>query len=358
MKTLLRLIVILVVLAAQAATAQGTAFTYQGLLQSGNNLAGGQYDLVFSLYPTSIGGSAVAGPVTNSAVNVTNGLFATTVNFGNIFAGASNWMEIAVSTNGANTFITLSPRQQLTPAPYALYAETADAAGLTGVLSGDGSGLTNLSASQLETGTVPAAQLPPPTATTIGGIVSTSAVTSQWVNSIGTDGRPTLAQPAFSDISSLIGYQQLPNAVLTNNESQATSLQNILITSTNIVTTNGVMVPYATGLTTTFQHGSNIVWVDATQPIVRASWGGANIYIGGVTNSQPGLTPAGGCTIFIHCTNAFTISFTNSFDLHGLQTSNGIPVGTSNGWYVITCQPFGTNAAPSTIPLAVDTPNE
>ncbi len=37
--------------------------------------------------------------------------------------GDSNWLEIAVSTNGANNFTTLAPRQQLTPAPYAITAE-------------------------------------------------------------------------------------------------------------------------------------------------------------------------------------------------------------------------------------------
>src|SRR5580658_3362091 len=82
--------------------AQGTAFTYQGLLGAGGVPAGGHYDIAFRLYTVSTGGNPVAGPVTNSAVGVTNGLFITAVDFGNSFSGGSNWLEVAVSTNGAN----------------------------------------------------------------------------------------------------------------------------------------------------------------------------------------------------------------------------------------------------------------
>jgi hypothetical protein len=33
-----------------------------------------------------------------------------------------NWLQIGVGTNGSTNFITLAPRQQLTPVPYAIYA--------------------------------------------------------------------------------------------------------------------------------------------------------------------------------------------------------------------------------------------
>src|SRR4051812_47131920 len=104
--------------------AQGTAFTYQGRLNSGTNPANGSYDVSFALFGASSGGIATAGPSTNVAVTVSNGLFTTVVNLGNAFTGASNWLAIAVSTNGANSFFPLTPRQQLTPTPYAIYAES------------------------------------------------------------------------------------------------------------------------------------------------------------------------------------------------------------------------------------------
>ena len=107
--------------------AQGTAFTYQGQLQNNGGPASGTYNLTFSLFNTSIAGSAIAGPVTNNAVNVTNGLFTVFIDFGSgLFTGTSNWLEIGVETNGFGAFTTLSPRQQLTPAPYAIDAESAE----------------------------------------------------------------------------------------------------------------------------------------------------------------------------------------------------------------------------------------
>ncbi len=125
MKTKLQLIGICHLLSAigLSAFAQGTAFTYQGRLNSGTNPASGHYDLRFTLYGVSSGGSAVGGPVTNALTAVSNGLFTAAIDFGaGIFTGGSNWLEIAVRTNGNGSFTTLSPRQALTPTPYAITA--------------------------------------------------------------------------------------------------------------------------------------------------------------------------------------------------------------------------------------------
>ena len=117
-----------------AAFAQGTAFAYQGRLNNGGSPAAGTFDFVFTLYDTNITGLAIAGPVTNNGVGVTNGLFTTLVDFGPgaFTGGATNWLEIGVATNGVLTFNTLAPRQELTPVPYAVYAESAG--GLPGLL--------------------------------------------------------------------------------------------------------------------------------------------------------------------------------------------------------------------------------
>ena len=161
-------LVLLSILNAQVSTAfaQGTAFTYQGRLNNGTNPATGSFDLTFSLFGVSSGGSSLAGPVTNTAVGVTNGLFTVMVDFGaGVFTGSSNWLSIGVRTNGGGAFTALTPREQVTPTPYAIFAEPANAAGLTGAVpAGDltgvsGSGLISLNASQLTTGTVPDARL-------------------------------------------------------------------------------------------------------------------------------------------------------------------------------------------------------
>ena len=172
------------------AFAQGTAFTYQGRLNNGNNPANGSYDLTFTLFSVSSGGSALAGPLTNSATTVSNGLFTTLVDFGpGVFTGTSNWLEIAVRTNGTGGFTTLAPRQQLTPTPYAITAENVVSGGLAagtygsavtlsnannafaGSFSGNGASVTNVNAATLNglgagsfwqlggnTGTTPGAQ--------------------------------------------------------------------------------------------------------------------------------------------------------------------------------------------------------
>src|ERR1039458_7750687 len=124
------------------AFAQGTAFTYQGQLNDGANPANGNFDFRLQLWNDSTGGSIIAGPVTNTMVAVTNGLFTTMVDFGDgVFTGTSKWLHISVRTNGSGGFTGLSPRQQLTPTPYAIFAEGANAAGLTGTIpAGDLSG--------------------------------------------------------------------------------------------------------------------------------------------------------------------------------------------------------------------------
>ena len=77
----------------------------------------------------------MAGPVTNNAVAVTNGLFTVLIDFGSgVFTGATNWLQIGVETNGGGSFTTLSPRQQLTPTPYAIFAENVTASGISGTI--------------------------------------------------------------------------------------------------------------------------------------------------------------------------------------------------------------------------------
>jgi len=153
---LLPVVLAMTLLAGGKVGAQGTAFTYQGRLANNGQPASGSYDLVFNLYAASQAGGLLAGPATNVAVAVSNGLFTTVVDFGNVFAGGSNWLEIAVSTNGANSFSTLAPRQQLTPVPYAILANAAsNVLGLVNVAQ-----LTGSIPVSSVSGVLPLAQIP------------------------------------------------------------------------------------------------------------------------------------------------------------------------------------------------------
>src|SRR5882672_2345322 len=110
--------------------AQGTAFTYQGRLNASGAPVSGSYDLTFTLFNTNSGGSQVTVPSTNNAIAISNGLFTVTLDFGaGVFNGSRYWLEIGVATNGNAVFTVLTPRQPLTPAPYAIYSAGAGSAG-------------------------------------------------------------------------------------------------------------------------------------------------------------------------------------------------------------------------------------
>ena len=128
MKTKLHSFIIVLALLAGVHTvaAQGTAFTYQGRLNNAGGPANGTYDLTYKLWNASTGGGQVGSTLTVSGTVISNGLFTATLDFGSVFNGSSLWLELAVRTNGAASFTTLSPRQEVTPTPYAITAENVD----------------------------------------------------------------------------------------------------------------------------------------------------------------------------------------------------------------------------------------
>ncbi|HEX4120802.1 MAG TPA: hypothetical protein VH619_09320 [Verrucomicrobiae bacterium] len=108
---------------------QGTAFTYQGSLASNGSPAQDAYDLTFTLFQTNNGGVPVAGPITNAGTVVTAGLFTSVLDFGeNVFTGSNYWLEMGVKPTAGSSFTTLSPRQPVTPTPYAIFAPNAGSA--------------------------------------------------------------------------------------------------------------------------------------------------------------------------------------------------------------------------------------
>lgn len=111
--------------------AQGTtAFTHQGRLSEGGGAASGLYDFRVQVYNRAVAGEAgdalVSSTLNRIAVPVTNGLFVLSLDFGAApFNGEARWLLIYVRTNNAPNYTALSPRQPITPAPYAIYANKA-----------------------------------------------------------------------------------------------------------------------------------------------------------------------------------------------------------------------------------------
>jgi hypothetical protein len=104
---------------------QDNAFTYQGQLSDSGRPATGSYDFRTILYNAEVGGAQVGPIVTNLGVLVSSGSFNARLDFGSgVFDGAKRWLELAVRPAGVGAFTVLTPRQELTATPYALYALT------------------------------------------------------------------------------------------------------------------------------------------------------------------------------------------------------------------------------------------
>jgi hypothetical protein len=121
----------------------GSSFTYQGRLTEASAPAVGEYDFQFRLYDgPSAGSTQIGSTETREDVTVTDGTFTVYLDFGSAaFNGEGRWLELAVRLSeptGNAPYNTLSPRQPLTPTPYALHAAEAGSvawSGVTGVPS-------------------------------------------------------------------------------------------------------------------------------------------------------------------------------------------------------------------------------
>jgi hypothetical protein len=122
----------------------GTVFTYQGRLTDGGNPANGAYDFVFELYDVSSEGSPL-GTQTKNGIAVNDGYFTVELDFGSsAFTGDARWLQIDVKPTSSGTYSMLSPRQELTPTPYAIYAAGTDWANLGNIPPGFADGVDNV----------------------------------------------------------------------------------------------------------------------------------------------------------------------------------------------------------------------
>ncbi|MEQ1605431.1 MAG: tail fiber domain-containing protein [Pyrinomonadaceae bacterium] len=102
------------------ASAQSSEFSYQGQLQNASALANGVFDFEFALFGSAFGGSQLGSTQPRSGVNVANGIFSVSLDFGNQFDGTSRFLEIRVRQSGGGAYTTLSPRQTIASSPYAV----------------------------------------------------------------------------------------------------------------------------------------------------------------------------------------------------------------------------------------------
>ena len=153
----LLLAMLTLLLTAGAAHGQTTTFSYQGRLNDGGTPANGNYDLQFTLWDALSGGTQQPQPmpvtVTLASVAVSAGIFTVQLDFGaSTLPGADRFLEISARPSGGGSFTLLSPRQQITSAPYAirsLNASSADAIPVGAVPAGSGNYIQNTSNLQM-----------------------------------------------------------------------------------------------------------------------------------------------------------------------------------------------------------------
>jgi hypothetical protein len=120
-------------LAVAVASAQPltTAFTFQGRLDTAGSPVNGAYDLRFTLFDDAAAGAQQGPQLCFDNVPVNNGLVTVQLDFGSQFAGRQRFLEVqARPDNGrdcsdSSGFTTLSPRQDLSASPNALFSLNA-----------------------------------------------------------------------------------------------------------------------------------------------------------------------------------------------------------------------------------------
>jgi hypothetical protein len=203
-----------------SATAPSEITLGSGLAFSGTTLvatgSGGTVTTVSVVTANGVSGS-VANATTTPAITLTLGAITPTTI---VASGAISGSNLSGTNTGDQTFAGLSPLTTLGDLLVFTTVNARLAGNITTTrkfLSQTGVGASSAAPAWGQpdftdiTGSVAAAQLPNPSASTLGGVQSKAAVTNQFLTSISTSGVPTSAQPAFTDISGSVAATQLPN---------------------------------------------------------------------------------------------------------------------------------------------------
>ena len=131
------LILALAGLLAQPASAVDSTFTYQGELTDGGTPVDATVDLNFTLFDAETAGTMLQEVMLTDVV-VDDGRFTVSLPFNRAhFDGNERFLEIAVSNPAGSPFEVLDPRQRISPAPYAIFADDGAGGGVWQESGGD-----------------------------------------------------------------------------------------------------------------------------------------------------------------------------------------------------------------------------
>ena len=104
-----------------------TEFSYQGFLKESGDPANGLYDFQFSLFNSASNGQKLGITVMKEDIIVIDGVFQAVLDFNYLITNTC-YLQIEVRPGTiTSSFTLLSPRQSLSPVPFALYSVTASA---------------------------------------------------------------------------------------------------------------------------------------------------------------------------------------------------------------------------------------
>lgn len=133
-----------------------SVITYQGELKTAGLPASGTADLRFTLFDAAIAGAQVGPMIERLNLPLVQGRFTEVLDFGAAaFGPQARWLEIAVrSPSGSGNYVTLSPRQAITGAPYALHTRglNVDESGQVGIGTNSPLGQVHIRQEPLTTG--------------------------------------------------------------------------------------------------------------------------------------------------------------------------------------------------------------
>jgi hypothetical protein len=124
-----------------AAAVPVTVFTYQGRLSVDGAPLEVAKDFQFRLFDSLAGTTTIGSAIIKINVPVSHGLFVVELDFGeNAFNGDARFLGVGVRTaNSTDQFTPVTPRQQITPTPYAIHSVNADFATNAGFATTAGS---------------------------------------------------------------------------------------------------------------------------------------------------------------------------------------------------------------------------